>query len=117
MMYIGQLKQLHEEVGSLREQLKGSSNSQEELQKAKAEVKSLKQALDEAKAEQTAISKDLDKWHQTATKYEREIENLQRDLQQQSKQWQKTAEIQGKIVILLLVIDKLIKVKVNTKSI
>ncbi|KAK7884159.1 hypothetical protein WMY93_027282 [Mugilogobius chulae] len=91
----GQLQQLHEEVGNLREQLNGSSNSQEELQKAKDEVKSLKRALDEAKAERAVIAKDLDKWHQTAAKYEREIESLQRDLQQQSQQWQKTAEIQA----------------------
>uniref|UniRef100_A0AAV2LX24 Sarcolemma associated protein b n=1 Tax=Knipowitschia caucasica TaxID=637954 RepID=A0AAV2LX24_KNICA len=91
----GQLEKLHGEMSSLREQLKGSSGAQDEVHKAKEEVKSLKKALDEAKAEGAAVSKDLDRWHQTATKYEKEVENLQNDLQQQSKQWQKTAEIQA----------------------
>lgn len=93
-------------MGLLREQIDVSSSSRKELQSANDEVKSLKHALESASAERerdfAAIQsklanalKDLDKWRQTANKYEREIENLQRDLQQQSKQWQKTAEIQG----------------------
>lgn len=93
-------------MGLLREQIDVSSSSRKELQSAHDEVKSLKHALESASAERerdfAAIQsklanalKDLDKWRQTANKYEREIENLQRDLQQQSKQWQKTAEIQG----------------------
>lgn len=93
-------------MGLLREQIDVSSSSRDELQSARDEVKSLKRALESASAERehdiNAIQsklanalKDLDKWRQTANKYEREIDNLQHDLQQQSKQWQKTAEIQG----------------------
>ena len=106
----GQLRQLQDEMGVLRGQMDVSSSSRDELKGARDEVKSLKRALESASAEKdrdvTAIqtnlataSKDLDKWRQTASKYEHEIENLQRDLQQQSKQWQKTAEIQGTTVL------------------
>lgn len=106
MVLTGQLRQLHGEMDTLREQLNGSSKLQDELQSARDEVKSLKHSLGEARAERdrdvtavqtnlATISKDLDKWRQTASKYEHDIDNLQRDLQQQSKQWQKTAEIQG----------------------
>lgn len=91
----------------LRDQINVSSGSRDELQRAQDEMKSLKQSLEAASAERdrdvTAVqsnlataSKDLDKWRQTASKYEREIEDLRRDLEQQSKQWQKTAEIQGR---------------------
>lgn len=94
----------------LREQIDGSSGSRDELQGARDEVKSLKRALESATAERdrdvaaiqtnlATVSKDLDKWRQTASKYEHEIDNLQRDLQQQSMQWQKTAEIQGTYVV------------------
>lgn len=107
-MLAGQLQQLKEEMGVLREQMDVSSSSASELQIARDEVKSLKRALEAAGAERdrdiaaiqsnlAAASNDLDKWRQTASKYEREIDDLQRDLQQQSKQWQKTAEIQGMV--------------------
>lgn len=93
-------------MGVLREQIDVSSSSHSELQSARDESKALKRALEAATAERerdvaaiqtnlSSASKDLDKWRQTANKYEHEIDNLQRDLQQQSKQWQKTAEIQG----------------------
>lgn len=96
----GQLRQLQDEMGNLKEQLDVSSSSHGELQSARDEVKVLKRALEAATVERdrdvtaiqthlATVSKDLDKWRQTANKYEREIENLQRDLQQQSKQWQK----------------------------
>lgn len=95
----------------LREQINVSSGSRDELQKAQDEVKSLKRTLEAASAERdhdvTAVqsnlattSKDLDKWRQTANKYEREVEDLRRDLEQQSQQWQKTAEIQGRNKVL-----------------
>lgn len=106
MVWTGQLQQLQEEIGVLREQIDVSSSSHDELQTARDEAKALKRALETAAAERdrdvaaiqtnlSTASKDLDKWRQTANKYEREIDNLQRDLQQQSMQWQKTAEIQG----------------------
>lgn len=108
MVWTGQLQQLQEEIGDLREQIDVSSSSHDELQRACDEAKALKRALETAAAERdrdvaaiqtnlSTTSKDLDKWRQTANKYEREIDNLQRDLQQQSMQWQKTAEIQGRI--------------------
>lgn len=106
MFWTGQLQHLQEEMGILREQVVVSSSSQSELQSARDETKALKRALESAASEhdrdvaavQAKLStalKDLDKWREMAGKYEREIDNLQRDLQQQSKQWQKTAEIQG----------------------
>lgn len=90
----------------LREQAVVSSSSQNELQSARDEAKVLKRAMESAASEhdhgvaaaQAKLStalRDVDKWRETAAKYEREIDSLQRDLQQQSKQWQKTAEIQG----------------------
>lgn len=103
----GQLKQLQDEMGVLRQQIDVSAGSHDaELQGAREEAKALKRALEAATAERdrdiaaiqtnlSSASKELDKWRQTANKYEREIDDLQRDLQQQSKQWQKTAEIQG----------------------
>lgn len=102
----GQLQHLQDEMGVLREQAGVVSSSQKELQSARDETKALKRALESAASERdhdvaavqaklsTAL-KDADKWREMAGKYEREIDNLQRDLQQQSKQWQKTAEIQG----------------------
>lgn len=106
MCWTGQLQHLQEEMGVLREQAVVSSSSQNELQSARDEVKVLKRAVESAASEhdrdvaavQAKLStalKDVDKWREMAGKYEREIDSLQRDLQQQSKQWQKTAEIQG----------------------
>lgn len=106
MCWTGQLQHLQEEMGVIREQAVVSSRSQNELQSARDEAKVLKRALESAASEhdrdaaavQAKLStalKDVDKWREVAGKYEREIDSLQRDLQQQSKQWQKTAEIQG----------------------
>jgi hypothetical protein len=69
-------------------------------------VKTLRRTLDAATADWkrevstvqgnlATVSKDMEKWRETASKYEREINGLQGDLQQQSKQWQKAAESQG----------------------
>ncbi|XP_071776909.1 sarcolemma associated protein b isoform X1 [Centroberyx gerrardi] len=96
----GQLRQLQDEMGILREQRDNASSS------SRDEVKSLQRALEAATSERerevtaiqtnlATVTKDLDKWRQAANKYEHEIDNLQGDLQQQSKQWQKTAEIQA----------------------
>lgn len=106
MFRTGQLQHLQDEMSVLREQAGVFSSSQNELQSARDEAKALKRALESAASEndrdlaavQAKLStalKDTDKWREMAGKYEREIDNLQRDLQQQSKQWQKTAEIQG----------------------
>ncbi|XP_072769524.1 sarcolemma associated protein b isoform X2 [Nerophis lumbriciformis] len=102
----GQLWQLQDEMGAIKEQTNISSSLHEELQSAQVEVKSLKRNLEAANAERdrdvgtiefslATVTKDLDKWRQTASTYERKIEDLQQDLQQQGKQWQKTAEIQA----------------------
>uniref|UniRef100_A0A674P434 Sarcolemma associated protein b n=1 Tax=Takifugu rubripes TaxID=31033 RepID=A0A674P434_TAKRU len=93
----GQLQHLQDEMGVLREQAGVVSSSQKELQGARDETKALKRALESAASERdhdvaavqaklsTAL-KDADKWREMAGKYEREIDNLQRDLQQQSNQ-------------------------------
>lgn len=88
----GQLQQLQDEVDAY--------NS------ARDEITSLKHALKSAAADRERdvsalqadlanASSDLDKWRQTASKYEHDVKNLQLEFEQQSKQWQKTAEIQG----------------------
>lgn len=93
-------------MGALGGQAKVSSGWQSELQGAREEATALKGALEAAasqherdaaavQAKLSAALKDVDKWRQLAGKYQRQMEDLQRDLQQQSKQWQKTAEIQG----------------------
>ncbi|XP_077423175.1 sarcolemma associated protein b isoform X2 [Vanacampus margaritifer] len=102
----GQLRQLQDEMAALREQTDVSSSLHAELQSSRDEAKSLQRILEAASAERdrdvgaiesnlATVSKDLDKWRQTASQYERKIDDLQRDLQQQGKQWQKTAEIQA----------------------
>lgn len=106
MVLTGQLQQLQDEIGVLREQIDASPGLHDELQRARDETKVLNRALEAAAVERdrdvTAVQmnlstacKDLDQWRQTANKYEQQINDLQRDLQQQSMQWQKTAEIQG----------------------
>ena len=44
---------------------------------------------------------DVDKWRERAGKYECEVDNLQRNLQQTSDRWQKTAVIQAEQAELL----------------
>lgn len=106
MVWTGQLQQLQDEIGVLREQIDASPSLHDELQRARDETKVLNRALEAAAVERdrdvtavqmnlSAASKDLDQWRQTANKYEQQINALQCDLQQQSMQWQKTAEIQG----------------------
>lgn len=101
-----QLQQLQGDIGVLRGQLEASPGVHDELQRARDETKALNRALEAAVAERdrdvaavqanlSAATKDLEQWRQTASKYEQQVNNLQRDVQQQSMQWQKTAEIQG----------------------
>lgn len=112
MFATGQLQQLQGEVGALRGQLEASPGLNDELQRARDETKALNRALEAAVAERdrdvaavqtnlSAATKDLEQWRQTAIKYEQQINDLQRDVQQQSMQWQKTAEIQGSVAAML----------------
>lgn len=112
MVAIGQLQQLQGEIGVLRGQLDASPGLHEELQRARDETVALDRALEAAAAERdrdvaavqtnlSAATKDLEQWRQTANKYQQQIKDLERDIQQQSKQWQKTAEIQGSAAALL----------------
>lgn len=84
----------------------------DELQRARDETKALNRALEAAVAERdrdvaavqlnlSAATKDSEQWRQAANKYEQQIHDLQRDVQQQSMQWQKTAEIQGGMAVVL----------------
>ncbi|XP_075883201.1 sarcolemma associated protein b isoform X2 [Nelusetta ayraudi] len=102
----GQLQQLQGEIGVLRGQLDASPGLHDELQRARDETKALNRALEAAAAERdrdvtavqmnlSAATKDLEQWRQTANKYQQQIKDLERDVQQQSIQWQKTAEIQA----------------------
>lgn len=106
MVATGQLQQLQGEIGVLRGQLDASPGLHEELQRARDETKALDRALEAAAAERdrdvaavqtnlSAATKDLEQWRQTANKYQQQVKDLERDVQQQSMQWQKTAEIQG----------------------
>lgn len=112
MFATGQLQQLQGEIGVLRGQLEASPGVHDELQRARDETRALNRALEAAVAERdrdvsavqmnlSATTKDLEQWRQTANKYEQQINDLQRDVQQQSVQWQKTAEIQGSEAALL----------------
>lgn len=112
MFASGQLQQLQGELGVLRGQLEASPGLHDELQRARDETKALNRALEAAVAERdrdvaavqlnlSAATKDLEQWRQTANKYEQQINDLQRDVQQQSMQWQKTAEIQGSVSVML----------------
>ncbi|CAB1329278.1 unnamed protein product, partial [Coregonus sp. 'balchen'] len=85
----GQLRQLQDELGVLREQKDSDfMSSQDELHRAREEVKTLRHALDAATADRerevaavqsnlATVSKEMEKWRQTASKYEREINGLQ----------------------------------------
>ena len=113
-IWTGQLQQLQSEVSVLKAQRdEDHSRSHGDQQAAREEVRSLQQALEAAAAQRdretaaarsslATVTQDLDKWRQTAGKYEREIDSLQGDLQQQSLQWQKTAEIQGNAMMTYL---------------
>lgn len=112
MVPTGQLQQLQGEIGVLRGQLDASPGLHEELQRARDETKALNRALEAAAAERdrdvtavqmnlSAATKDLEQWRQTANKYQQQIKDLERDVQQQSIQWQKTAEIQGSAAAML----------------
>lgn len=112
MVPTGQLQQLQGEIGVLRGQLDASPGLHDELQRARDETKALNRALEAAAAERdrdvtavqtnlSAATKDLEQWRQTANKYQQQIKDLERDVQQQSIQWQKTAEIQGSAAAML----------------
>lgn len=112
MVATGQLQQLQGEIGVLRGQLDASPGLHDELQRARDETKALNRALEAAAAERdrdvaavqtnlSAATKDLEQWRQTANKYQQQIKDLERDVQQQSIQWQKTAEIQGSAAAML----------------
>lgn len=112
MVPTGQLQQLQGEIGVLRGQLDASPGLHDELQRACDETKALNRALEAAAAERdrdvtavqtnlSAATKDLEQWRQTANKYQQQIKDLERDVQQQSIQWQKTAEIQGSAAAML----------------
>lgn len=112
MVATGQLQQLQGEIGVLRGQLDASPGLHDELQRARDETKALNCALEAAAAERdrdvaavqtnlSAATKDLEQWRQTANKYQQQIKDLERDVQQQSIQWQKTAEIQGSAAAML----------------
>lgn len=112
MVPTGQLQQLQGEIGVLRGQLDASPGLHDELQRARDETKALNRALEAAAAERdrdvtavqtnlSAATKDLEQWRQTANKCQQQIKDLERDVQQQSIQWQKTAEIQGSAAAML----------------
>lgn len=116
MAATAQLQQLQGELGALRGQLDASPGLHDDLQRARDETKALNRALEAATAERdrdvaavqtnlSAATKDLEQWRHTASQYEQQINDLQRDVQQQSMQWQKTAEIQGTESVLVAILN------------
>jgi len=84
-------------VSGLREQQeKEASRSQADLRRARNEAEREREvAVAAVHGSLTTVTRDLDRWQQAAGGYEREAESLRGELQQQSLQWQKAADIQG----------------------
>lgn len=92
---------------ALREQRENTiTSTREELYSAQEEILVLRHAMESATAERereisgmqadlSAVTAELDKWRQTAAKYEVEIRNLQDSFQLQNQHQERASELQG----------------------
>lgn len=92
---------------ALREQRENTiSTTREELYSAQEEILVLRHAMEAATAERerdiaalqgdlSIVTAELDKWRQTAAKYEVEISNLQASFQLQSQHQERASQLQG----------------------
>ncbi|XP_065096877.1 sarcolemma associated protein a isoform X1 [Paramisgurnus dabryanus] len=104
-----QLSKLQSDMEALREQRENTiTSTREELYSAQEEILVLRHAMESATAERereisgmqadlSAVTAELDKWRQTAAKYEVEIRNLQASFQLQNQHQERASELQGEL--------------------
>ncbi|XP_052425403.1 sarcolemmal membrane-associated protein isoform X4 [Carassius gibelio] len=104
-----QLAKLQSDMEALREQRENTiSITREELYSAQEEILVLRHAMETATAERereiaalqgdlSSVTAELDKWRQTAAKYEVEISNLQASFQLQSQHQERASQLQGEL--------------------
>uniref|UniRef100_A0A673GRF9 Sarcolemmal membrane-associated protein-like n=1 Tax=Sinocyclocheilus rhinocerous TaxID=307959 RepID=A0A673GRF9_9TELE len=104
-----QLAKLQSDMEALREQRENTiTTTREELYSAQEEILLLRHAMEAATAERereiaalqgdlSAVAAELDKWRQTAAKYEVEISNLQASFQLQSQHQERASQLQGEL--------------------
>uniref|UniRef100_A0A9R1SQ89 Sarcolemmal membrane-associated protein n=2 Tax=Cyprinus carpio TaxID=7962 RepID=A0A9R1SQ89_CYPCA len=104
-----QLAKLQSDMEALREQRENTiSTTREELYSAQEEILVLRHAMEAATAERereiaalqgdlSVVTAELDKWRQTAVKYEVEISNLQASFQLQSQHQERASQLQGEL--------------------
>ncbi|XP_026077539.1 sarcolemmal membrane-associated protein-like isoform X5 [Carassius auratus] len=104
-----QLAKLQSDMEDLREQRENTiSITREELYSAQEEILVLRHAVETATAERereiaalqgdlSTVTAELDKWRQTAAKYEVEISNLQTSFQLQSQHQERASQLQGEL--------------------
>uniref|UniRef100_A0A8C2KWF8 Sarcolemmal membrane-associated protein n=1 Tax=Cyprinus carpio TaxID=7962 RepID=A0A8C2KWF8_CYPCA len=102
-----QLAKLQSDMEALREQRENTiSTTREELYSAQEEILLLRHAMEASTAERereiaalqgdlSTVTAELDKWRQTAAKYEVEISNLQASFQLQSQHQETASQLQG----------------------
>lgn len=104
-----QLAKLQSDMEALREQRENTiTTTREELYSAQEEILVLRHAMEAATAERereiatlqgdlSIVTAELDKWRQTAAKYEVEISNLQASFQLQSQHQERASQLQGEL--------------------
>ncbi|XP_056092293.1 sarcolemma associated protein a isoform X5 [Rhinichthys klamathensis goyatoka] len=107
-----QLAKLQSDMEALREQRENTiSTTRDELYSAQEEILVLRHAMEAATAERereiaalqgdlSIVTAELDKWRQTAAKYEVEISNLQASFQLQSQHQERASQLQGELTKL-----------------
>lgn len=105
-----QLQKLQDEMESLRDQKDSTISSlQQDSYAAQEEIQVLRRSMEKAAAERehevsalkgnlATLTTELEKWQLAANKYEREIDSLQANHQQQNQQRDKAAKQQGTTV-------------------
>ncbi|KTG05028.1 hypothetical protein cypCar_00037714, partial [Cyprinus carpio] len=104
-----QLAKLQSDMEALREQRENTiSTTREELYSAQEEILLLRHAMEASTAERereiaalqgdlSTVTAELEKWRQTAAKYEVEISNLQASFQLQSQHQETASQLQGEL--------------------
>ncbi|XP_051957380.1 sarcolemma associated protein a isoform X3 [Xyrauchen texanus] len=104
-----QLSKLQSDMEALHEQRENTiTSTREELYSAQEEILVLRHAMEAATAERerdisalqgdlSIVTAELEKWRQTAAKYEVEIGNLQGSFQMQSQHQERAIQLQGEM--------------------
>ncbi|XP_056324828.1 sarcolemma associated protein a [Danio aesculapii] len=103
------IEALQSDMEALREQRENTiTTTREELYSAQEEILVLRHTMEAATAERereiaalqgdlSVVTAELDKWRQTAAKYEVEISNLQASFQLQSQHQERASQLQGEL--------------------